>query len=258
MIVGETRTVRHTETGESAFTFDATPTLEVTTPSGSVGNPAVSVSPGTSSVTQTLSATIEFTEGGEYRLAWDMDQGDDNPIRRIETYFAAWTDVYSLIRTRLQKTVTQLPNATIDPELSYITREVLATFTQVYNDLDSADQAFFDRGLALTVAARLHSSLPAAATGEVKRRKQRDQEIEYTTASSATAEPLPVQWAKEASQAFGRVSFIRTARRSQASAYSSIRVAGPSRAARDAGCRSALIDDVLRLIYPDWCPECTG
>ena len=262
MIRGETRKLRHKETGTAAFTFSALPVWSVLLPDGTAqDSPAdfiVTDSPGhsTSATEHTQSANIAFPQGGAYQLTRSMDKSDEGPIVRIETYFAAWTDVYALIRQRLNRNATQLPDATMDPELAYITQEILANYSEVYNDLGGADRAFFDRGLALTVAGRLRPTLTAVSTGEVKRKKLDGQEIEYAVESSTQSKPLVEQWAKEASEAFGRVSFIRAARRSRASAYSSIRVTGPSRAAREAGCRTGMIDDILRLIYPDWCQPC--
>lgn len=265
MIVGETRKLRHTETGTAAYTFAALPIWTVTLPDGSTevspGDFTVVDDPGYSSsaAAHIQSANIAFPQGGEYRIVRSMEKSDEGPILRIETYFAAWTDVYSLIRQRLQKTATQLPDAVIDPELAHFTAILLATYPclESYNALSGGDEVFFDRAMALTVAANLHSVLPrTTATGEVKKKKLGDSEIEYAvSASGAQSLPLPAQWAQEAKEALGRVTCIRADHRSRAASYASIRISGPTRAARDAGCRQGMIDDLLRLIYPDWCAE---
>lgn len=198
MIAGETRTVRHTETAEAAFTFDGTPTLAVTQPDGTAlsPDPTVSVSPGTADETQTLSAPVAFDQAGVYRFAWSMAIGDEDPITRIETYFAAWSDVYTEIRRLLSRSALQLPDAAIDPTLARITRRLIALFPCLvsYNALTGEEQAFFDDALLHFAAAALRPTLSSVATGEVKRRKQRDQEIEYAVSGSSGSANLTKDW----------------------------------------------------------------
>jgi hypothetical protein len=196
MIVGETRTVRHTETGDAAFTFDETPTLAVTLPDGTAGStPTVTVSPGTSATVQTLSANVAFPQGGIYKLTWSMDVGAQDPIIRKETYFAAYTDVYSAIRQLLSRTVTQLPDATLDPILARVTRQLVAQFPCVvsYNALTGTDRDFFDDALVYMVAASIRPTLSGVSTGEIQSKKQGSVEVKYATSSSSSVSANQVQ-----------------------------------------------------------------
>jgi hypothetical protein len=196
MIQGETRIVRHTETGDSAFTFDETPTLAVTYPDGTSAAPTVTVSPGTSSVTQTLSATVVFSQAGIYRLAWSLDVGAQDPIIRIEEYFAAWSDVYTNVRELLDRTVTQLTDSRIDRELSRLTRWLTAQFPCIgsYGELTGDERYIFDDALAYFLAGRIRPTLGATSTGEVKRKKQGDLEIEYASGTSSTSANIVTDW----------------------------------------------------------------
>lgn len=213
MIAGETRTVRHTETGESAFVFDATPELTVTYPDGTTDTPAVTVSPGASSTTQTLSANVTF-QAGVHRLVWDMDIGDQDPIRRIEEYFAAWSDVYSTIRELLSRTVTQLPDTQIDRALGRTVRWLTRLFPCIdsYDALTGNDRYAFDDALAYFAAVSIRPTLGSTAVaGEVKRKKLGGAEIEYTTSGSVSASAtIAKDWTRQGWEALLGVSCITT------------------------------------------------
>jgi hypothetical protein len=211
MIVGEVRPARRTETGESAFVFDTTPEIEVTLPDGELVDPAptVSVSPATSALVQTLSASISWSQGGAYTLKWSMDIGAQDPILRIDTYFAAWTDVYSLIRRLLRKSVSQVPDEWIDAELSHLSGALLTDWTCIgdsYNAIDAEDRPHFDRAMAKMVAYRLKGILREGPDGQITKRREGD--TEYTFADAAKAGKIEDLWLQEAWNDFGRISCV--------------------------------------------------
>lgn len=200
MIAGEVRSIRHTETGESAYVFDNLPTVVIIQPDGEESDPAsvVSVDPlySVSALTHTLSAVVDWAQAGVYRVKWQMDVGEDNPIIRIEEYFAAWTDVYSTIRELLDRTVTQLPDSRIDRELARTVRLLTAQFHCIgsYSALTGSDRYAFDDALGYFVAMRIRPTLGSISTGEVKRKKQDDLEIEYATGSTSTSTNTLRDW----------------------------------------------------------------
>lgn len=213
MIRGETRTVRHRETGEAAFVFDETPTLAVTLPDGTEADPAptVSVSPSTSALIQTLSANVAFPQAGPYTMIWTMDVGAQDPIIRIETYFAAWSDVYGLIRSRLNRTVAQLTDADIDRELASLVRLLTTDYTclGVYNDLEGNDRYFFDEAMALMVAASLRGGLGRLPTdGDLLKRREGDTEYTFADRSKGSEESQEAVWLLDAWGAFRRIGCI--------------------------------------------------
>jgi len=225
MIVGETRTVRHTETGESAFVFDATPTLTVTLPDGTTDAPTVSVSPGTSNETQTLSAVVSFPQGGQYRLEWSMDVGADDPLVRVETYFAAWSDVYAFIRELLSRDADSLPDAKIDRELARLSRQIVSQCSSLgsYGSLSGDDRYLFDDMLAYGAAYALYnrpSSSTITGSGDVKKLTQDGLTVEYDVGTSVTSSGTAANWLSEYQRALGLLcpdALIDPARRARTS-----------------------------------------
>jgi hypothetical protein len=211
MIVGETRTVRHQETGESAFTLDDAD-LAVTLPDGtSGGTPTVTVTPGTSALVQTLSANVSFPQAGAYTLVWTLDQADQDPIIRIETYFATWTDVYAVIRRLLNRTPAQLPDATIDAELARLVRLLTTDYTclGVYDDLTGTDRAYFDDALAYMVAASLRGGMSRLNTdGDLIERQEGDTRYKFADRAKADTVSQESLWLSDAWGAFRRIGCI--------------------------------------------------
>lgn len=258
MIYGETRTIRHTETGESAFTFDETPTLAVTKPDDTAVDPAptVTVSPGTSAVTQTLSASVAFSQAGEYRMVWSMDVGAQDPILRIETYFAAWTDVYALIRGKglLNRTATQLTDEVIDAELVRLTRAISSEYTCLgdYGDLTGADRYAMDEALVYMISALLRPILPLIDTGVVKRKKQDGIEVEYVVSgSNAQKQSIETEWISNAWKAFRRIDCITDIVTATAANFSPFSLHGRRRAAEKAGNIVSDTNPILRLLLDE-------
>jgi len=214
MIAGETRTIRHTETGESAFVFDNAPSVVILQPDGMESDPAsvVSVSPSynTSALTHTLSAVVVFEQAGVYRAKWSMDVGADNPLTRIEEYFAAWTDLYATVRELLDKSITQVPDSRIDRELARLTRRLTKQFPCIgsYNALTGEDRYAFDDALAYFAAGQIRPTLGATSTGEVKRKKQGDLEIEYQATTATAAVRIEATWETEGWKALRNVDCI--------------------------------------------------
>lgn len=211
MIAGETRTVRRTETGETAFVFDVTPTLTVTYPDGTTDAPAVTVSPGTSALAQTLSANVDF-EAGVNRLLWTMDVGAQNSILRMDEYFATWSDVYSAIREQLGRTLTQLPDTQIDRALGRVTRWLTRLFPCIgsYGELTGGDRYHFDDALAYFASIVIRPTLGATSTGEVKRKKLGGAEIEYATSGVSSSASLVRDWNRAGWEALLGVACITT------------------------------------------------
>ena len=212
MIVGETRVIRHTETGESAFVFDSTPELLVTLPDATTDDPTVTdSSPSDPVITHTLSATVAFPQAGPYTMRWEMDQGAQDPIIRIETYFATWTDVYSLIRRLLSRTASQLTDAVIDAELSRLVRLLTTDYTclGVYNDITGNDRFYFDDALAYMVAASLRSGLGRLPTdGDLLKRREGDTEYTFADRGKGITEAQESLWMTDAWSAFRRIACI--------------------------------------------------
>lgn len=255
MIVGETRTIRHRETGESAFVFDTTPTLAVTQPDGEAVSPAptVTVSPGTSSVTQTLSAVVAFPQAGAYRMAWSLDVGADNPIVRIEDYFATWTDVASLVRRLLNRTASQLPDATIEAEMARLVRLLTTDYSCLgsYNALTGNDQAFFDDALGYMVAASLRPVLGRQITdGDLVRRREGDTEYTFADRTKSGTLTTEQEWTASAWASFRRIACIAAG---QADLRNALRwsLNGRRRAAEKAGNIIADTNPFLRYLVDE-------
>lgn len=215
MIVGEVRPALHTETGAAAFVFDALPTVQVTLPDGTLIDPAptVSDSPGysTSSLVHTLSAPIAWSQGGAYPFAWSLRQDGQNPIIRLETYFATWTDVYGFIRSRLNRTVSQLSDAVIDSELARLVRILTADYTCLgtYNALTGSDRYFFDDALGYMVAASLRGGLGRLPTdGDLLKRREGDTEYTFADRGKGAVESQEALWLTDAWAAFRRIGCI--------------------------------------------------
>lgn len=172
-----------------------------------------------------------------------------------------YPNIETWARNRLRKADADLSDADLDLDIAAVIRVLNARFPCLGEgeypwDLAEPDLGFFNEAAGLLTAARLYAGLPQTeATGPLKRWKQKDVEQEFATSATASSDPLPVQWAKEARTALSYIACIRAVNRAAASAFSAIRVAGPTRAAREAGCRQGLVDDMLRLIYPDWCHD---
>lgn len=155
-IVGETSSVIHDVTATSAFVYDTTPKLYVLQPDGNYlsppDGPAVTVTPGTSSITQRLSAVISWAFGGPYTLEWRNDIGPQNLIKHIEIYFATWNNVYDIIRSRLQMDSTTLPDKLIDYVLFQVNAQILSQFSDCltsYNDIsDVSYRMYYDFALS--------------------------------------------------------------------------------------------------------------
>lgn len=213
MIVGETRTVRHTETGETAFLFDATPILDITLPDGTAGtSPTVTdSSPSVAVLVHTLSAAVPFPQAGAYLLRWSMDVGEQDPIVRIETYFATWTDVHGFLRARLNRTNTQLSDATIDREMAILVRILMNDYPCLgdYNSLLGLDRAFFDDALALMVAAGLRGGLGRLPTdGDLVKRREGDTEYTFADRGKGLGESQEMVWLTDAWAALRRIGCI--------------------------------------------------
>jgi hypothetical protein len=212
MIVGETRTLRWTETGEGVFVFDETPTLAVTLPDGETAEPAPTItdsSPATPVIKHTLSANVAFPQGGEYRMVLTEDVGAQDPIIRIYTYFAAWTDVWGIIRQRLNRTASQLSDAVIDAELARWVRILTTNHTCLgYNSLAGNDRAAMDEALAYMVAATLRAGLGRLPTdGDLIERQEGDTRYKFADRGKS-AETEESVWMRDAWTAFRRIGCI--------------------------------------------------
>jgi hypothetical protein len=259
MIVGEVRPARHTETASAAFVFDELPTVEVTLPDGEIVDPAPTVSDvsedpgfGVENLTHILSAPVSWSQGGAYTLRWSMVQDGQAPIIRIETYFAAWTDVYTLIRRLLRRSVSQVPDEWIDAELAYLTTSVLADWTcigETYNAIVAADRGSFDRAMAYMVAAQLKATLREGIDGQIVERQEGD--TRYKFAEAAKSGKIEDQWLNEAWGAFGRIGCVAdviTATRSSLRIFS---LSGRRRAAERAGYIIGTENPLLRYLIDE-------
>ncbi len=216
MIATETRTVRHTETGAIAFTFDTpAPSLSVALPDGTAGTaPTVTdtIDP-LNALRHILSANVAFPQGGPYELRWSMKKGGEDPILRIETYFATWTDVYSLIRSGLllNRSMAQLPDADIDLALTNLSMLLTTDYPCLgaYNDLIGNDRAYFDRAMAYMVAASLRGGLGRLPTdGDLLKRREGDTEYTFADRGKGVTESQEALWLTDAWSAFSRIGCI--------------------------------------------------
>jgi hypothetical protein len=216
MLVGENRPATHTESSSEEFAFDELPTIEITLPDGDVVDPAPTVTddPGFAilALEHEQSVPIAWSQGGAYVLRWQFDQGQQDIIIREETWFAAWTDVWSLIRGSrlLNRTASQLSDEAIDRELARITRWVLANHTCIgtYNDLEGADRYAFDEMLAYMVAARLRPGLGRLTTdSDLIERQEGDTRYKFADRKGST-ETQEMQWMSDAWAAFRRIGCI--------------------------------------------------
>lgn len=201
MIAGVTQTASFVDTHSASVAYDEIPELSVLQPDGTTlsPDPTLTSTPDfdDAATAHTLTADDDFTEAGEYSFRWSRVIGSVTSVY-AQVIFAAWTDVYSAIRSLLNRTVTQLPDSTIDIELARVTRQLIAQFPCVvsYNALSAADRPFFDDALVYFVAARLRPTLPAISgtTGEVQSKKQGSVEVKYATSSNVSAQNLVQNW----------------------------------------------------------------
>jgi len=256
MIVGETRTLQHQEAAASAFTVTS-PTLVVTKPDGTNESPITpTVSPGGATTPQTLIASYTPASAGKYVMTWGLTVGAQ-VLKRPEIYFASWTDAAALIRRRTQKSVTDLPDATIDPELWYTVRTLIDRFPTLqtaggYATLAGADQDRFDEAAGLLTAARLRAFLPKTVlTGDVQEIEIQNQTRERYQ-PVAPSVPLEKQWIEEAILALGRVTLIQQAYAAAAGNFSPFVVSGPTRTSLGLGNIETLVASDVRLLTDQW------
>jgi len=169
-IVGETRTIRHQETSDTAF-IPTSVSVSVTRPDLTLITPAppVTVTPGSSSVSQTFLADVAFSQGGAYKVVWQFSVG--TPLyNRLETYFAFWTDVPALVRQLLGADCDSLTNAQIERDAAILVAALLRQYDclTTYNALTGEDREWFDIGLAFLIALRPAFAMNRAQLAPVK------------------------------------------------------------------------------------------
>ena len=269
MLVGENRPAIHNERGSVAFAFASLPTITILLPDGEYLDPAptvtdISAVPGydEDNLIHKLSAPVNWEQGGAYTLRWFLVQAGQNPIIREEIYFAAWTDVYAVIRSQgyLNRTPTQLPDAVLDPLLAGAARELTDTAIGLsadcfasYNDLTGSDRVYFDEALAYMVSAFLRPHMGRLASdGDLVKRRQGDTEYTWGDRSKGAAESVEAGWMRNAELRFRRISCVAAFVAAMQSSRRLWSLSGRSRAAEKAGYIFPTVDALSRyLVHED-------
>lgn len=256
MLYTETATIRHQETsadGVSTFTISS-PTLTVLKPDGTSITPDVTVSPGTASATQVLTATVPFDVAGNYRMKWSFDIGAQT-LTRIEDYFTFWTDVPAMVRRRMQNTITQLPDSEIEAEFNTMQRMINDSYTTLggYSNLSGLDQERFDEGVGILVALRMRQyKPPTSPVGFISQWKIQQNSLSFK--QNEGRKPARNQeeiWLDEAYTALGRVSAIQAVYNTMKANFHFMTVSGPTRSANQFQTES-LFSFVARLLTDDF------
>lgn len=259
MLQGQTQTATFRDTHSASVAYDALPTVAVIQPDGTTLSPALTVTSSptfsTAATAHTLAATDDFTQAGEYAFRWSRIIGGVTSVYS-QVVFAAWTDVYSRIRTLLNRTATQLPDSTIDIELARLTRLLLADYTCLgaYNDLTGLDRVWFDEALVYMATASIRPTLPAisGSTGEIKSKEQGGLKVTYaTTSSNAQSTPIDETWMDTAWQAFLHLTCVAAAFASVRTGFRPFSLGGRRRAAEKAGYAVADTNPLLRYLIDE-------
>ena len=238
MIVGETCVVVHSETAAAAYTLSGSDvTIEVLDPNRNAITPAPSptVVPGSSSTVQSIEALIHPTIGGQYRLTWTINVGS-SILKRKEVYFAAWTDIYTFLRTRLQKSATDLPDAEIDTEYAITVRSIQGSLPVIgaYGNLLNDDQDNFDTAAALITALKMNRYKPPSIAGGVI--TQYRQQTSQWTFEHPEMDKNPSNtfagWYNEAVNALQQVSTVASLYAQRRAGFRKFRISGPTRQAK--------------------------
>lgn len=236
MIKGEVRTIRRNEAATTAFTFDSTPTLEVSLPDGNLlsPNPTVQVTPATSALTQTMLATVSFSQAGWYIMRWIMDVGAQSSIIGEDDYFAAHTDVYKYIRDEMKLSDTVLTEAVIDGVLGRLLRQLNCSFSMLRNYdafVTTQEKSLIDDTLIYLACIRLRTAgYMGAPSGQLIGWKFQQTEFRFNpNAGDSTTLSTEDKWFQQAKQAFQCIPEIASHYATRTSRWLGFSVSGPSR-----------------------------
>jgi hypothetical protein len=225
MIVGENRTIEHTESSSDGTAFTATATLVILKPDQTTEQnpPVVAVTPGTPATEQFFDARYLFAQAGGYYVEWHIqtkiNNADSDSYIRPIFYFAAFTDVYRIVRRLLSKSELQLPEVEINPILADVLTDLEDDNTLLetnggYVSLQKiGDRVHADQAIAYMSAALLLSENPQKFLGGAIR-SIADAQIRY---DFAVATPGSVQQTKAEMlfatgwQSLQRISFLSDA-----------------------------------------------
>lgn len=245
MIVGEVRIIRWEESDENAFVISSA-SLNVTNPDATTVAPAVDVAPPGSDIDHILSATVDFAQGGAYRVVWSEAIGVETYLRP-DLYFAAFSDIYLRVRELLGETETVLPDTYLDRVFSEFVRQIEGRYTCIgsYRALAWPDTGAIDEALAWMTAVRLFSGIDL-----IRRRawRYREGDGEYYFATPTELALEQQSWLCNAARALGRIACISDSVR--ANAFSPFVTTGPSKFNAIQGSLAPL-DQVLGRIVTD-------
>ena len=239
MQVGETVQVSYTDVQAAPFSVTGG-SLVVTLPNGTNNNLSISAtSQNTPATTHTVTATLAAPQAGTYNLSWTFTDGTYTWIRQ-QTRFAFVNNVPFMVRDRLRRTVTLLPDPVIEYVFNTMQRQIYASYASVglpaYGSFNTYDQACFDEGVAILAALRLRRYTPVTTpSGELSSFKV--QQIEYKFVESAIKSAAGFmsnltpdeQWFRDGYQLLEQVSVINSLYATQTAGFSTWRIAGPSR-----------------------------
>lgn len=261
LIVGGSAFLRHLETSvDGLTTFQVSgASVNILQPDGTLYSGALSVQTFSSSaaLTQELRAVWTPAMGGMHRVEWTF-QVSGVTITRVEQYFVAWTDVWSIIRRRLRETSMSLPDVDIDSEVTTTVRQLVDRFSLLqqqggYEGLVGLDQERFDTGAAyLTALAMRYYRMKTVPIGEVQTVKVGPNEFGYRQGQQAAEQSIEDVWLQEGLLSLGRVTAIQTTYASAASSFKPFVVSGPTRHKLQQGHYETLMSSVLRLISDRW------
>ena len=164
MIVGETRTLRHKETGESAWTVSAN-SIAITRPDDCADTSPPSITNAldpSDPLSYIFSGQYTPVSGGRYIMSWAITPSNLDVLYRPVRYYAYWTDVPGIVRQKLQNDPDDVPDYEIDREFVSIARELQDYFTALgaYSALTLEDAERFDEGVAILAVSYTHLTLP--------------------------------------------------------------------------------------------------
>lgn len=259
MIAGDTQLIKLQADSQTPYTLSPTDiTITGLQPDGTpLATPTqVTVTPSTSSATQSVTALLNFPQAGRYLVNWTLHQGGQT-VTQSEQYFAAWTNPYRTARNALQRTTDNLPDADLDLHFAEIAQQITDKFPCLqpggYSGLTGLDKERFDTALGLFAAVRLINRIGASvATGAITAVKLNQDSYEFATPQRPQASPNEYNdWLSEAKFAIGKISCINAYYAGQASSAKIFVVAGPTRDARNNGRADAYINELIRTIVPD-------
>lgn len=135
MVVGNTTTISRTETQGTAWRATGA-SVTVTAPDASAASPAVTVSPPTADVTQTLTYLLTPSVGGLY-VANGQYTDPNGVVSFRDVRFATWTDAFDILSDRLPVVARQVSGAIFGREFAAVSKRVLVEWPIIGNGLNT-------------------------------------------------------------------------------------------------------------------------